>query len=187
MVTNALARKLVTGARDSCKRFVDMVGSTPQSECCNRGAPGNVLDSTDCLTELKVAAERLGKYGKAYAAKGERLFPDELIPGRKYVAGARKQVRVNAYERDPKARAACLKYHGFRCVVCGLLFEERYGSLGIDFIHVHHLKPLSLSIETYELDPVKDLRPVCPNCHSMLHRREEVLSIEALQKRIAGH
>ncbi|AUL13849.1 hypothetical protein B7P02_02620 [Bordetella bronchiseptica] len=34
----------------------------------------------------------------------------------------------------------------------------------------------------YELDPVRGLRPVCPNCHAMLHRRTPVLSIEALQE-----
>ncbi len=134
--------------------------------------------------ELSVAAERLGEYGKTAAkrlAARERLFPDELEPGQKYVEGARKQVRVNAYERDPRARQACLKKHGFNCAVCGLNFEARYGALGRGFIHVHHLKPLALVDGEYELDPVADLRPVCPNCHAMLHRREQTLSIEELR------
>lgn len=29
--------------------------------------------------------------------------------------------------------------------------------------------------------PEEDLRPVCPNCHAMLHRKKDVLSIEELQ------
>lgn len=134
--------------------------------------------------ELSAAAGRLGEYGKAAAkrvAARERLFPDELEPGRKYVEGARKQVRVNAYERDPRARKACLKAHGLNCKVCGFNFETRYGALGKGFIHVHHLKPLALTDGEYELDPVADLRPVCPNCHAMLHRSEEALSIEELR------
>lgn len=138
--------------------------------------------------ELQTAQERLGKYGAEAAerlAKRNRLYPDELEPGRKYFVGARRQVRVNAYERDPRARAACLGHHGFRCAVCDLLFEERYGELGKDFIHVHHLKPLALTDDRYELDPVEDLRPVCPNCHAMLHRKERVLSIEQLRKWLA--
>lgn len=134
-------------------------------------------------TEITVAEERLGEYGKAIAkhqAHLEKLFPDELEPGQKYVEGAKKQVRVNAYERDAKARKACLKHHGHNCVVCAFNFGVCYGEIGKDFIHVHHLKPLALTDGEYELDPIADLRPVCPNCHAMLHRGESVLSIEDL-------
>jgi 5-methylcytosine-specific restriction enzyme A len=137
--------------------------------------------------ELATAQERLGEYGKTIAKNlsgRERLFPDELEPGRKYVEGAKKQIRVNAYERDSKARKICLKHHGYTCVVCGFSFESRYGEFGKDFIHVHHLKPLALTDGQYELDPIADLRPVCPNCHAMLHRSEAVLSIEDLRERI---
>jgi 5-methylcytosine-specific restriction protein A len=134
--------------------------------------------------ELRIAADRLKGYKKIIAvhmAKRERLYPDELELGRKYVEGARKQVRVNAYERNQRARLACVKYYGCRCSVCGLSFEERYGKLGRNFIHVHHLKPLELTSGAYQLDPIKDLRPVCPNCHSMLHRPERLLSIWELR------
>lgn len=137
--------------------------------------------------ELSVASERLGGYGKAIArhrASRERLFPDELEPGYKYIEGARKQVRVNAYERDPKARKVCIKHHGFDCAVCGFNFEAKYSALGKDFIHVHHLMPLALTDGEYELDPINDLRPVCPNCHAMLHRPEQTLSIEELQAKL---
>jgi 5-methylcytosine-specific restriction protein A len=137
--------------------------------------------------ELQVAAERLGKYGKEAAlraAKRERLYPDELEPGRKYVEGARRQVRVNAYERNERARSACLKHYGYGCAACGLLFEERYGDIGKDFIHVHHLKPLALSDGAYQLDPIEDLRPVCPNCHAMLHHQERLMSIAELKAMI---
>ena len=30
----------------------------------------------------------------------------------------------------------------------------------------------------YQIDPIKDLRPVCPNCHSVIHRDASPLSIE---------
>ncbi|MCF6152766.1 MAG: hypothetical protein E3K38_10830 [Candidatus Kuenenia stuttgartiensis] len=139
------------------------------------------------ISELKVAQERLGEYGKlisTHLATRERLFPDELPPGQKYVEGAKKQIRVNAYERDPKARKACLAYHGYDCSVCGFNFETHYGDLGTHFIHVHHLRPLSLTDGAYVLDPVADLRPVCPNCHAMLHREDPPLSIEQLRKQL---
>lgn len=137
--------------------------------------------------EITAAQERLGEYGKAiavHAATRQRLYPDELEPGKKYVEGAKKQVRVNAYERNPKARRVCLMHYGYDCVVCGVNFESRYGEVGKYFIHVHHIKPLALMDGEYELNPVTDLRPVCPNCHAMLHRGENVLSIEELHAKL---
>jgi len=142
------------------------------------------LRSLFSKAELRVAAERLGKSTREASrrvAKHQRLYPDELEPGRQYSEGARKQVRVNAYERNPQARSACLKHHGYRCAVSGLPFEEGYGRIGKDFIHVDHLKPLSLSDGNYKLDPLDDFRPVCPNCHAMLHRKEQALSISKLR------
>jgi 5-methylcytosine-specific restriction enzyme A len=56
--------------------------------------------------------------------------------------GALTQVEVNRYERDPRARNACLQHWGCRCAVCDFSFEEIYGSLGRDYIHVHHLREL---------------------------------------------
>jgi 5-methylcytosine-specific restriction protein A len=99
------------------------------------------------------------------------LYPDEIVdsPGT-FIEGARMQVTVNRYERNSKARAQCLAHHGYRCTVCDLDFAERYGELGRGFIHVHHLIPLADLGEGYEIDPKKDLIPVCPNCHAMLHR-----------------
>jgi len=134
--------------------------------------------------ELSVAEGRLAEYqirASRQLAERERLFPDELEPGREYPEGARRQIRVNAYERNAAARRKCLQHHGYACFVCDFLFEDRYGELGKEFIHVHHLNPLGLRQSAYKLDPVKDLRPVCPNCHAMLHHSEPVLSIEELR------
>jgi 5-methylcytosine-specific restriction protein A len=65
-------------------------------------------------------------------------------------------------------------------------FEETYGPVGKGLIHVHHLKALaSVGIE-YQVNPVADLRPVCPNCHAMIHRGEPMYSIEAVQAMLQG-
>ena len=32
----------------------------------------------------------------------------------------------------------------------------------------------------YDVDPINDLMPVCPNCHAMLHRRTPPFSVEEL-------
>jgi 5-methylcytosine-specific restriction protein A len=40
----------------------------------------------------------------------------------------------------------------------------------------------------YQVDPIADLRPVCPNCHAMLHsRRPTPLSIAELKRIIDGN
>jgi 5-methylcytosine-specific restriction protein A len=93
--------------------------------------------------------------------------------------GVKKQITVNAYERNPKARQLCLQKYGFKCCVCGFDFEEVYGEIGIGYIEVHHLIPLNEVNKEYQVNPVNDLRPVCPNCHSMLHKAN--LSIEQLR------
>ena len=79
-------------------------------------------------------------------------------------------------ERNPKARQACIDYWGYKCVVCGMSFGEKYGDLGEGFIHVHHLLPIADSDGERQVDPVEELRPVCPNCHAMLHRKRPPLT-----------
>ena len=107
---------------------------------------------------------------------------EELDGNTKYHEGAMRTVQVNAYERDRKARDACIKHWGARCSVCDFSFEEKYGSLGHQFIHVHHIVPLSSIKKRYKVDPIKDLCPVCPNCHSMIHKdQSRPLSVSELR------
>lgn len=108
------------------------------------------------------------------------MLPEEVPDGQEIVEGAKRQITVNAYERDPTAKPRCIKKWGTLCVVCAFDFQAVYGELGKGFIHVHHLKPLSSIGEEYVLDPENDLRPVCPNCHSMLHRKKDTMSIDEL-------
>lgn len=99
------------------------------------------------------------------------------------------RVGVNRHERNPHARRVCLAHHGTSCAACGFSFEAAYGQEGEGFIHVHHLVPASQLGPGYELDPVGDLVPLCPNCHAMAHRRQipyTVAELRALRSR-AGH
>jgi putative restriction endonuclease len=95
--------------------------------------------------------------------------------------GAIRQVQVNAYERNPVARQRCIAHYGAVCYVCGFNFTERYGRTGEGVIHVHHERPLSTIGETYEVDPIADLKPVCPNCHAIIHRRTPAYTIEEVR------
>lgn len=99
-----------------------------------------------------------------------------------------RQVTVNAYERNPRARALCIAHWGLDCAVCGFNFEARYGAAARGYIHVHHLRPLAAIGAAYVLDPVRDLVPVCPNCHAVIHlQREGVYSIDEVREMVDHH
>jgi 5-methylcytosine-specific restriction protein A len=95
--------------------------------------------------------------------------------------GIRRRVSVNAYERNPQAREVCIAHYGAICSVCGFDFEEKYGPIGKGVIHAHHLIPLSEIGKQYQIDPKKDLRPVCPNCHAIIHQRIPPYTIEEIK------
>lgn len=69
------------------------------------------------------------------------------------------------------------------CEVCGFDFYDSYGDIGKGFIECHHKTPLS-KISASTKTSLKDLALVCSNCHRMLHKDINVLSIEGLRERM---
>lgn len=122
---------------------------------------------------------------KYFGNNQEDIQPDEIDGFTDVFEGAKTKVIVNKFERNKVARANCIREFGCSCTICEFNFEEVYGDLGKGFIHVHHLVPLSQIGEEYKVDYKKDLIPVCPNCHAMLHRKlpsGDYLSIEDLRR-----
>ncbi len=109
------------------------------------------------------------------------IEPSEVSPDDRFPEGAVRLARVNRYERDVRARKLCIARYGPICVVCNFNFSAVYGPLADGFIHVHHITPLSEVGEDYLVDPVKDLRPVCPNCHAVLHLGGKLRSIDEVR------
>jgi 5-methylcytosine-specific restriction protein A len=132
------------------------------------------------------AAEKLNLLWTSHADGLIFHSPEEPLPGETFPEGGKTRVEVNRYERDRRARKVCLARWGSSCVVCGLDFGDRYGSMGQGFIHVHHTLELSAADPDYRVDPINDLRPVCPNCHAMLHRQRPPLSIDELRRLLRG-
>ena len=109
-------------------------------------------------------------------------YAEELPDDSNFSEGAKQRVTVNKYERDPKARAECIRIHGYTCRVCNFEFEQVYGELGREYIHVHHLVPLKDIGDQYTVDPAKDMIPVCPNCHTMLHKLDDPGDVDMLKE-----
>ena len=103
-----------------------------------------------------------------------------------FLEGAVEAVVLDRYERDPVARSACLTHYGAGCRVCGTTMSDVYGDMGSGYIHVHHRVPLGDVGSEHEVDPIRDLIPVCPNCHSMLHKRNPPMTVEDLAAIVRG-
>lgn len=99
----------------------------------------------------------------------------------RYVEGRSKRVTITTYDRSTAARQACIAHHGYDCAVCGFSFAQVYGALGSGYVEVHHLKQIADLGDDALVDPIMDLRPVCSNCHRMLHKQRPPLSIEELR------
>jgi 5-methylcytosine-specific restriction protein A len=104
------------------------------------------------------------------------IYPDDLPDNSpEYREGKKKMVQVNMHERNPAARRACIRHYGATCYVCGFDFGRSYGIECDGMIHVHHLELVSQNDEEYTVDPINDLRPVCPNCHMVIHSKKDGL------------
>lgn len=138
---------------------------------------GLCVKQTNACT-FRELQERLDRSGAIKFSQPFELQPEELSDITELYEGAVRQVSVNAYERNREARRQCIAHYGPRCAVCGHTLEDIYGEAGKDLIHVHHLRELADVGQEYRVDPIKDLRPVCPNCHAVIHSRKPAYSIE---------
>lgn len=133
----------------------------------NQGLPASVvqyLESLSSTNDITLEAD-----------------PEFLPDSKSYPEGSVVKVFVNRYERNRVAREKCIQKKGCVCSVCGMDFGKTYGELGKGFIHIHHTTPISSIGKDYEVDYEKDLVPVCPNCHAMLHRKDPPYTIDELR------
>lgn len=128
----------------------------------------------------------IAKHEKIAKLQPTTDYPDELQNPESLFEGIKKTITVNTYERNPAARKKCIEHYGTNCTVCGFSFGASYGDIGTNFIHVHHLTQISDIGTGYEINPIEDLRPVCPNCHAMLHRKNPPFTIEEIKKHLTN-
>lgn len=152
-------------------------------------------DFLNCLdSHEEVMANNFGyvslsalKHYIEYFCKIHQVDPVESVPDVQLSEGEEAELRGVRYERNQEARQKCIEHYGCKCSVCGFDFEERYGEIGRGFTEVHHVVPISERGGAYHVDPVKDLRPLCSNCHSMVHRTKgQTMSLENLRNIISN-
>jgi len=97
--------------------------------------------------------------------------------------GDKKYRYSSYYERRPIYRRQAVEIHGVTCMGCSFNFEETFGNHGRNYIHVHHVKPVSEFTSAKIIDPRTDMIVLCPNCHSMVHRNKgHTLSLMELKE-----
>ncbi|HEV8084960.1 MAG TPA: HNH endonuclease [Chitinophagaceae bacterium] len=137
------------------------------------------------LPEIQDALKNLGLVNDGFPIE-ERLstetqpFDEQLF----LKEGKVIEVSVNKYERNQRARIECIEALGNKCYACDFDFEQTYGDIAKGFIHVHHIRPLSEIKEEYHVDPKKDLVPLCPNCHAVVHLTKPELTITELKDKL---
>lgn len=152
----------------------------------NIGLPSLLRDtvSTELYDEISITFFRdVGSVWLKYL-KGQKILETERDIQKVDIEGPLNQDLNTKYELNPFVRKICIDYYGPTCSVCEFNFENEYGDLGKGFTHLHHLKQVDEIGIDYKIDPVKDYRPICPNCHVMIHRRKIPYTIEELKEKM---
>ena len=150
---------------------------------------------SSCEEELSYLFSQKFKYGDVKKAVGKLsdaskkvVMYEEII-----VEGSTKTKSVKVKERSRRLRDAAINHFSvsgkIRCAVCDFCFEDFYGEIGIGFIEIHHEKPIyqydDEGLESLISEALESLKPLCSNCHRMLHRNpKEPLSVAQLKKLI---
>lgn len=146
----------------------------------SRGQLGLGLDEGE--PDEQIVIRWAGMFASAITAILPVEEETKEMPG--YPEGSVTTVQVNRYERDRRNRAAAISIHGKACKACGLDMARKYGTVASGFIEVHHIVPVSEIGGNYQIDPSKDLVPLCPNCHAVVHRRNPPFSVEEVSRMI---
>lgn len=165
-------------------RAIDDVNAAVRAEVLRKYGlfhPSSTRQRIEQADHVAAAHRVIGELMPPFPGTGTAAFPEEIETPERYPEGALQRIAVNRFERDAAARAECLRHYERRCIVCRLDPVQRYGPVGARAIHVHHLRPLSDVRAEYHVDPISDLRPVCPTCHAVIHSRTPPYSPDEVQ------
>ena len=164
-------RHVASSLRSAHQKYIHAAAHT------TRGAPRKTPFSRSHSVGLVSYANRL-------LVDGSSVPPDSQESDH-FFDGAMRRVSSNVYERDRHARDGCIKKHGATCAICNFNFQAVYGDLAAGFIHVHHVTPLSSIRESHQINPAKDLVPLCPNCHCVVHLVNPPYSVAQVKEMLA--
>lgn len=114
----------------------------------------------------------------------KNILTDFASEPKGFIEGGVQEIIVEMQKRDNRLRAQAIERYGYNCYICGFNFEKVYGELGIGYIEVHHLIPLS-DIKDERVNTIEDVCVVCANCHRVLHHNgKEPIPVDELRKNV---
>jgi len=137
-----------------------------------------VVDIINDMFDYQDKLEVLNKHSEK--SRNKIIFYDEndvIFEGRAYKKSSTYR------KRSSKLRDAAIQHYTRNnkicCEICGFNFEIKYGDLGRGYIEIHHKKPIcDFAKNTNEAklitEALRNLCPVCSNCHRMLHRKKTI-------------
>ena len=141
----------------------------------------NKFSSSEVADVVSAVEKTIGKKRKIYVYTEEDMVSEGKAVSKETVVKKRsKKLRDAAIEHY---RHADEKLY---CTICGFCFENRYGDIGKDYIEIHHEKPVYQysddGFESYITEAVEKVKPLCANCHRMIHRNvKRPMTIEELK------
>ena len=150
-----------------------------------------LLQNNFCWDDLRISFKKINSEN----FKGKKIddFDENLVISE----GSKHLIETHVYKRSSTLRDYAIKFYKHSdgriiCNACDFDFNQAYPKVGDSFIEMHHIKPIfklhDENIIKFLKDAVKDVIPVCSNCHRMIHRnRKYPLEINALKKLINVH
>lgn len=127
----------------------------------------------------KIVEDPILRSGVSSIEEDEQTRDDSVVEGQvlyklhKY----RERDRVIVFRKKEHVQA---KYGKLECEACLFDFESFYGEIGKGYIECHHRTPLSkFKVETRTT--LDDLALVCSNCHRMLHKKIDAITVADLK------
>ena len=136
-----------------------------------------------CIDLIAAGLDIGGRPSRLVAQPGavSKRLKEMVHEQREYLEGFTKEVTRELRTRNRTVVEQAKRKHGYTCVVCGFSFGHFYGPSAHGFIEGHHKEPMAVYAGRRKVT-VDDIRPVCANCHRMLHRGKAVLSIDRLKQ-----
>lgn len=119
-----------------------------------------------------------------WSAADEVLSESRDETGNNELTQAKRYSLHRRIERNSSHRRKVISVQGTRCKGCEKDMKEVYGEIADGLIDAHHLRPLkSLDDgEVVSFDAAEDFAVLCPNCHRIIHRMNDVGDLDGLRR-----
>lgn len=139
---------------------------------CHQGAISKVATEYNSIEEIEkpFMFEESAKYS---VFEGQEIYR------------VHKTYERNSKIIEDKKCSVLEKKKKLECEVCKMDFHAVYGEHGKGFSECHHINPLAFREGEQETKP-EDLVILCANCHRMIHRKKQWLTVDEL-RRVYNH